>query len=459
MNQHRVIKASDVPTSPDALRDWIRENGICEVECIIPDQAGAAKGKVMPALKFAEFNPLYLPVTIFLQSITGSYADVDGEWADTENDLHLKPDMSTVRPVPWSTDPSLQVIHDIYWQDGQPAEPAPRNVLKRVLERYADRGWQPVVAPEMEFYLTNPNTNPDHPVEPPVGRSGRQGIGRQAYSISAVDEFEGVIDDIYEFADAQGVDIDTIIHEAGASQLEFNFEHGDPLQLADQVFVFKRVIREAAQRHGIYATFMSKPMEDEPGSAMHIHQSVVARKNGKNIFSDADGEPTTAFYEFIAGQQRFLGPATCLMAPYVNSYRRLVPGASAPINLAWSFDNRSAGLRVPISGPAARRVENRVIGADANPYLAIAASLASGYLGMKEGLKPSDPIMTSAYEQQPDLPRDLREALESFEECAPLQNVLGEEFCKLYLTVKRHEFQEFMRVVSPWEREHLMLNV
>jgi glutamine synthetase len=459
MSEHRLIKASDIPTSPSALRDWIRENHIEEVECIVPDQAGTAKGKVMPALKFAEFNPVYLPVTIFLQGITGSYPHFDEDWYDTENDLHLKPDLSTVRPVPWTTYPSLQVIHDIFWQDGRPVGLAPRNVLKRVLERYADGGWQPIVAPEMEFYLTKPNTNPDYPVEPPVGRSGRQGIGRQAYSISAVDEFEDLIEDFYDFAAVQGVNIYTIIHEAGTAQLEFNFEHGDPLQLADQVFVFKRAIREAAQRRGIYATFMAKPMENEPGSAMHIHQSVVDRENGQNIFSDAYGEPTAAFYEFIAGQQHYLGPATCLMAPYVNSYRRLVPGAAAPINLAWAADNRSAGLRVPISGPTARRVENRVVGADANPYLAIAASLASGYLGMKEGLKPNDPIEASAYDQQHDLPHDLREALELFEKCAPLQDLLGEEFCRLYLTVKRHEFREFMQVISPWERKHLMLNV
>ena len=454
------IRSSDIPTTRDELRAWIGEHKIYEVECFVPDQAGVAKGKVMPAQKFAEFNPIFLPATIFLQCITGAYAEINADWCDTENDLVLTPDLTTVRPVPWASEASLQVIHDIYWQDGTAVELAPRNVLKRVIDRYADKGWRPVIAPEIEFYLTKPNTDPDYPVEPPVGRSGRQGIGRQAYSISAVDEFEDLIEDIYDYATAQGVEIDTITHEAGAAQLEFNFEHGDPLLLADQVFVFKRTIREAAQRNGVYATFMSKPMENEPGSAMHIHQSVVNIKTGKNIFSDADGNPTDAFYGFIAGQQSYVGHATCLLAPYVNSYRRLVPGAAAPINLAWAADNRSAGLRIPTSGPAARRVENRVAGADANPYLAIAASLACGYLGVTKELQPSDPITASAYnQQQHDLPRDLREALEMLAACAPLQQVLGEEFCSLYLTVKRHELREFMRVVSPWEREHLMLNV
>ncbi|MGI9510284.1 MAG: glutamine synthetase family protein [Geminicoccaceae bacterium] len=450
---------SDIPTTPEALTAWIEAHRIDEVECILPDQAGVAKGKVMPAEKFAKFNPVFLPITVFLQCITGSYAEIDEDWLSTEYDLLLKPDLNTARLVPWTKEPSLQIIHDMFERDGTPVGMAPRNVLRRVIELYRQEGWQPVIAPEMEFYLTKPNTDSDYPVEPPVGRSGRQGIGRQAYSISAVDEFEELIEDIYGYADAQRIDIDTIIHEAGAAQLEFNFEHGDPLLLADQVFVFKRTIREAAQRHGIYATFMAKPMEDEPGSAMHIHQSVIDAKSGTNIFSDPEGEPTPAFHGFIGGQQGYLRQATCMLAHYVNSYRRLVPDKAAPINLAWGMDNRSAGLRIPTSAPNARRVENRVVGADANPYLAIAASLACGYLGMKEGLKPTAPTSESAYEQRHDLPRDLREALETFEACKPVRDVLGEEFSRIYLTIKRHELQEFMRVVSPWEREHLMLNV
>ncbi len=450
---------SNVPTDREELRAWMREHEVYEVECIVPDQAGVAKGKVMPAVKFADVNSLFLPATIFLQTITGGYAEVDEPWLETENDMVLTPDMETVRLVPWAKEPSLQVIHDIFWQDGSPVEYAPRNVLKRVVEKYTEQGWQPVVAPELEFYLLQPNTDPDYPAEPPVGRSGRQGIGRQAYSISAVDEFEDLIEDIYDFAEAQRLEIDTIIHEAGAAQLEFNLDHGDPLMLADQVFLFKRTIREAAQRNGIYATFMAKPMESEPGSAMHLHQSVVDAKTGKNIFSDADGEPTEAFYGFIGGQQSYLGAAACFMAPYVNSYRRLIPGASAPINLEWGADNRSAGLRIPTSGPAARRVENRVAGVDANPYLAIAASLACGYLGMTQGLKPSDPVTASAYDREANLPYDLRDALERLEACEPLQEVLGENFTRLFAAVKRQEHGEFMRVISPWEREHLMLNV
>ena len=315
------------------------------------------------------------------------------------------------------------------------------------------------MAPELEFYLTKRNTDPDMPLEPPVGRSGRQSVGRQAYSMAAIDEYEPIIEDIYEFAEAQNLKIDTIIQEGGAAQLEINMDHGDPLVLADNVFLFKRLIREAALRHNCYATFMAKPMTSQPGSAMHIHQSVVDINTGRNIFNDEQGNATDFFYHFIGGHQKYLEPATCILAPYVNSYRRLVPSGSAPINLEWSFDNRSAGIRVPNSSPEARRVENRISGVDTNPYTALAASLATGYLGMVEKIAPRKQFVGEAYDADYGLPRGLQEALVLFDECKPLQEVLGKQFSSIYLALKAHEFDEFMQVVSPWEREHLLLTV
>jgi glutamine synthetase len=342
---------------------------------------------------------------------------------------------------------------------GRLVEFAPRSVLRRVLAAYEKKGWRPVVAPELEFYLTKKNTDPDYPLEPPGGRSGRTGAKSQAYSIAATDEYDRVIEHIYEYAAAQGLEIDTIIQEAGAAQLEINLNHGHPLDLADQVFLYKRLIREAALRCDCYATFMAKPMQGQPGSAMHIHQSVVSTETGKNIFSRKDGEPTKAFFHFIGGQQTYFRAAAPLVAPYVNSYRRLVPHLTAPINLDWGQDNRTTGLRVPISEPQARRVENRVVGADANPYLAIAACLATGYLGMVEKIEPRDAVQSDSYDRPRELPYGLLEGLEELEACEPLQAVLGKRFARLYAAVKHHEYDEFMQVISPWEREHLLLNV
>ena len=207
--------------------------------------------------------------------------------------------------------------------------------------------------------------------------------------------------------------------------MEINLIHGHPLDLADQAFLFKRTAREAALRHKMYATFMAKPHAKEPGSAMHIHQSIVDLKTRKNIFSNADGTPSQLFFSHIAGLQKYLPAAMALLCANVNSYRRLTPYLSAPINVHWGYDNRTAGLRVPMSNAEARRVENRVSGADANPYIAIATSLACGYLGMVEGLQPTDPITGSAHDLPFGLPRSLDEALRRLRESEAAGGLAG----------------------------------
>jgi glutamine synthetase len=449
-----------LPSTPEEMREWMRVRHIDEVECVVPDLVGVARGKAMPASKFSGFNPTYLPTSIFFQTITGNYIEMDHrDDFMMEKDIQLVPDLATLRAVPWANDPTLQVIHDLYTLDGEPVELAPRNVLKRVLKRYEEKGWEPVVAPELEFYLTKRNTNPDDPLEPPVGRSGRQSVGRQAYSIAAVDEYDRVIEDIYDFAEAQGLEIDTVIQEGGAAQLEINLIHGNPLDLADQIFVFKRLIREAAFRHDCYATFMAKPMDNEPGSAMHIHQSLVDAKTKKNVFSDENGEASQIFYHFLGGQQAYLPDAMSIFAPYVNSYRRLLAGDSAPINLEWSIDNRSVGLRIPNSNANNRRIENRLVGADTNPYLAIAASLACGLLGIENEVAPRDELKTHAHDQEFSLPRSLHQSLERLQANTELHELLGPDFVEIYSQIKHAESEEYMQVISPWEREHLLLTV
>ena len=443
---------------PEAARDYIAGRRVDEVECIIGDIAGVARGKAMPASKFAKQSSFFLPNSIFLQTITGEWADnPSGQF--TEPDMILIPDFSTATAAPWTADVTLQVIHDAQDQAGKPVPTAPRNVLRRIVELYNAEGWRPVVAPEMEFFLTARNLDPNMPVMPAMGRSGRRAAGKQAYSMSAVDEYGKVIDDIYDFAEAQGFEIDGILQEGGAGQVEINLAHGDPVRLADEIFFFKRLIREAALRHDCFATFMAKPIEGEPGSAMHIHHSVVDLKTGKNIFSDRKGGETQHFLHFIAGMQNHLPGAVALLAPYVNSYRRYVPDFAAPINLEWGRDNRTTGLRIPISGPEARRLENRLAGMDCNPYLGLAASLACGYLGLKEGKLPREECTGDAYNIETDLPYNLGDALDLLDEDKALQEVLGAEFCSVYDSVKRNEYKEFLQVISPWEREHLLLNV
>ncbi len=443
------------------LERWFTENRISEVECLIPDLAGVARGKILPREKFTEDRGMRVPEAVLALTVNGNQPDDESYRAvidTTDHDLILRPDPVTACVVPWASDPTAQIIHDAFRRDGTPAGFAPRSVLRKVIGLYESRGWLPIVAPELEFYLVAKNPDPDLPLTPPIGRSGRAETVRRAYSIDAVNEFDPLFEDIYDYCKAMELDIDTLIHEVGAGQMEINFLHGDPLSLADQVFYFKRTMRETALRHSMYATFMAKPMANEPGSAMHIHQSLVDRA-GRNIFSADDGGPSRLFGHYLAGLQKYMPAAMALVAPYVNSYRRIVRHGAAPINVQWGNDNRTVGFRIPGASPDNRRVENRVIGADANPYLAIAATLACGWLGMEEQLEPTPESKGSAYSLDYELPRSLSEALTELRDSAALRRVLGGEFIDVYLPVKELEYAEFMKVISPWERENLLLHV
>ena len=465
-----VPASKKTPPEPGSLRGvanwkeaarWLRDRGIEDIECITPDLAGVARGKMMPSSKFTSNTSLALPSAIYRHTISGEYPEETESfrYEPRDSDLKLVPDLSTLSVVPWETDPTAQVICDIVSADGEEVPYTPRNVLKRIMKLYHDRGWKPIVAPEIEFYLVAKNDDPDYPLHPPKGRSGRAILGGQGYSIAGINEFDELIDDIYHFSEKQGLEIDTLIHEEGPAQLEINLRHGNPIELADQVFMFKRTIREAAMKHGIYATFMAKPMQGQAGSAMHIHQSVIHEDTGKNVFSNPDGSPSKEFFHFIGGMQKYVPSALCMLAPYVNSYRRLTPDMSCPVNNAWGYDNRTTAFRVPVSDPQARRVENRLPSSDANPYLALAASLACGLLGIMKEIEPTAPTEDSANEGSIDLPRGLLEAVALMEDEPAFEEVFGREFIGLYAGVKRGEFETFMQVISPWEREFLLLNV
>lgn len=446
----------------ESLKNWLDSRRITEVECLVPDMSGIARGKILPASKFIRSiseNTLCLPESLFMQTVTGEYPWDEDVTSASDGDIYLQPDPSTVRVVPWISDPTAQIIADCTYADGKPVDFSARHVLRRVLELYDAEGWQPIVAPELEFFLVKVNTDPDYPLEPPIGRSGRPETAPQAYGIDAVNEFDPLFEDVYAYCEAQNIDIDTLSHEAGAAQMEINFNHGDALELADQAFLFKRTVRQVALQHKVYATFMAKPLQNQPGSAMHIHQSLLDKQTGRNLFSTESGKDTILFRRFIGGLQKYLPFVMPLLAPNVNSYRRLALYSDAPINVHWALDNRTVGLRVPRSSPSARRVENRVAGADTNPYLAIAASLACGYLGVMDKVSPKAPIEGSGYERAFSLPRHLPDALNKFIGCKPLRRVLGERFMDAVYAVKMAEWERYQRVISSWEREYLLLNV
>lgn len=459
-------KPIERPTIDEAriteLDQMLASRNIDDVELMVCDYAGIGRGKTMPRHKFIEgmrTRGLRLPESIFTMTVNGEFV-LSGTMSVTEQDIFLLPALDTLVEVPWQSEPTACVICDAYYETGKPVPLAPRQVLRNVLKLYEKQGWKPVVAPEFEFYLIARQPDVHSAPIPPKGRSGKTELGTDSFSIDGVDEYGALFDDIYDFCEVQRIQIDTLIHEAGPAQFEFNVNHGEPLDVADQSFYFKRVVRQAAIHHNMFASFMSKPYPDNFGSAMHIHQSVEDLKTGKNIFSDEDGNDTDLFLSHIAGLQRYLPAVMAFLAPYVNSYRRIGSGMSAPVNTHWGRENRTVGLRVPFSEPANRRIENRVAGSDVNPYLAIAASLACGYLGMMEDLRPSRPLRKSAYNQRSKtLPQHFLAALDSLENCEELAPVMGEPFLRSFIDVKRREYAEYGSVLSPWETQYLMLNV
>lgn len=446
-----------------AVESFLKQHNISEVESTLPDMTGNARGKFYPTKKFLTEDESKIPESILIQTVNGEWGDNYEDIVDpTDKDMILVPDEDSIRLIPWADEPTALVINDCYTSSGDLHPLASRSVLKRILALYEAEGLQPVLAPEIEFYLLQKNINPDSELKPATGRSGRRETARQSYSIDAVNEFNPVIDTLYSYCDTLSLDVDTLIHETGAAQMEINFLHGDALNLADQVFTFKRALRETTAKHDMYCTFMAKPMQTEPGSSMHIHQSLLDKETGKNVFAgEKTGEHSELFYNYIGGLQKFTPNAISLFAPNVNSYRRFAPDIAAPVNFEWGFDNRTAGLRVPDAPPAATRVENRFPGADCNPYLAFAASLACGYLGIINKLQPSRPKMNlAAKDGDPvEVARSLEEALRLLEDCPELQELLGGKFVEAYIGVKRAEFETFNQVISSWEREFLLMTV
>lgn len=439
--------------NPADLQHFFAQHPVRDVECLFPDISGYPRGKLMPAASFAKRSELRMAQAIVMQAITGEYS-YHPIFPDADPDVLLVPDYSTLKMVPWSSVPRAFAIHDCVEPDGALCRFAPRSVLKAVLARYQAAGLVPVVAPEIEFYLTAPNLNPDLPFSAPQAKSGRAENGQSAFSMNMLNELAPFWDAFHAAIDALGIRGDTWIHEVGLSQYEINLLHGDPLALADQAFLFKYAAKEIAIRHGMNAVFMAKPIAGQPGSSMHLHQSVVDA-TGRNIFCNMDGSDSAQLQHFIAGLQTFLPDMMLVFAPSVNSYRRFVAGSQAPINLQWGVDNRSAGLRIPFGDPVSRRVENRIAGADANPYLAIAASLAAGLAGIQAQLTPSNPVEGNAHECSHDLAATFAEAHAAMAASTSARELLGDDFVTGYVEVKGLEYQSWLSEIGAWERRFL----
>jgi glutamine synthetase len=438
---------------------WFADNDIQEVEIIVCDFAGVARGKMLPSDKFLgglNGNDLRMPDSIFSITVDGDFA-LNEYLTDLEEDLYLIPEFDTLRLTPWRQKPTASVFCNLIDNKNEVTKLSPRQVLRNILKLYADKGLQPIVAPEFEFYLIdNPGDSLEKP-RPVRGKSGKPNDNGM-FSLDGLDDLGDMFSEVREYCKIMNIPIDTIEQEAGKSQFEINMSHGDPLEVADQAFYFKRVMKQAAINHGACATFMAKPFPADYGNSMHIHQSIVCAKDGKNVFADDNGKDTPLFHSYIAGLQKYVPNMMPIFAPYSNSYLRFGSGMSSPANLHWGVENRSVGLRVPAGDSrASRRVENRIAGSDVNPYLVFAASLLAGYLGIEQNLKPSKAVTDSAYEIKTLLLADnINQAMNDFENSKMIRKYFGDEFVITYRDVKKMECQENASRISEWEIRYML---
>ncbi len=439
---------------------WMNAFGVCigynrrmrDLELLVCDINGVPRGKSVNGTSFGADSRAQLPLAVFFQCITGDYADEALEtYCPNDEDLLLRPDWATCGEIPWKTGDSRQVVCETLDKTGEPVPFDPRNVLKRIIGRYAAKGLTPVVAPELEFYLLKPPKRADMVLVPASGVDERAEFGGEAYSSDALDKYAPVLDEVRAMSARIDIPLQAMVHELGPGQVELNIAHDHALIQADRLFLLKRLVKACALRRGHLASFMAKPIMELPGSGLHLHVSLVDEQ-GVNLFALKDGKASAALRQFIGGLQTYLPPAFALIAPHVNSYRRFVSGSSAPINLSWGYDNRTTGFRVPYAEDDSQgRVESRVAGADANPYLFVAATLACGLLGLAEEIEPSQPFSGDAYDVPANLPENLHDALRTLAAHNKLAQLLSRRFIDGFVSVKRRELRHLGRQVTPWE--------
>lgn len=375
-----------------------------------------------------------------------------------DNDGICMPIQDAPVRVPWAELPRHQLHAMMSNPDGTPFGADPRQVLKSILEKYHAHGWYPVMATELEFYLMDGDSEEVQRPRPPVldRGHGRRLNTKDAYSIEDVDGLESFFAAVRACCEEQGVLADTIISELGPGQFEINLKHvSDPLNAADQAVWFKRMLKGIARKYNYTATFMAKPYAEHSGNGFHVHFSMVD-KDGNNLFDNGGDEGTIMLQQAIAGMLKLMPESMLLFAPHLNSYHRFQDGSHAPVYACWGYENRTAAVRVPESEPEARRVEHRVSGADANPYLVLAGVLAGALYGMENFMQAPAPTEGDAYtvcNENSRLPWNWDDAIDLLDLSKPLRQYLGDEFVDVLCAVKRHEMKILFKRISDIEYE------
>jgi glutamine synthetase len=377
------------------------------------DLNGQLRGKRVPGdyADKLDKGAVRLPISTLNMDISGADIENSPLVYDTgDADGILRPTDRGAVPMPWLKRPSALVPMWMFEENGQPFAGDPRHALDRVLQRFAARKWTVMAATELEFYLVDRNA-----IAPPTQPKTGETLSRaNVYGLSILDGFEEFFDDLYDACDAMDIPAQTALAESGLGQFEVNLNHQNAMKAADDAVLFKATVKGLARKHGLCATFMAKPYEQDAGNGLHVHFSVLD-SSGQNIFNDGGKLGTPVLRHAIAGCLSAMRDSTLLFAPHAGSYDRLVPNAHAPTAVCWGYENRTVALRVPAGAPVARRIEHRVAGGDINPYLMLAAVLGAALNGIEAGIEPPAPITGSAYSQNlPQLAETWEEAINLF---------------------------------------------
>ncbi len=426
---------------------------ITTIEALLPDCNGIMRGKWLPRHKLTKVfeGELKLPLTALSLDVWGR--DVEElVFASGDADGICRPVEGSLLPCPWMANGQHgQLMLSMFNTDGSPYAGDPRHVLKKVLAQFTSAGWRPVVAAELEFSLVRWDEQqlPLHTCPVPAAGSP---VGGNTYGVDVLNQHSEMLEDLRLGCELQDLPFDGVVKESAPSQYEINMQHVDnPVLAAKQILQMKRLIKGVAHKHGLVASFMSKPFEEESGNGMHVHCSILDEA-GNNIFDDGTERGTDLLRQAIAGCLCYMSDGMAVFTPNFNAYRRLQPGCHAPTSPTWGYENRTVAVRVPTGGPRARRLEHRVAGADANPYLLFAVLLASIFEGLKQEMDPGEPISGDGYEQVDELlPQYMPDAVRRWRNSDFIRSQLGEEIQRIFTLTKEQEFEEFRRRITTLE--------
>ncbi len=436
---------------PEEALAWLESRpDITSLRAAVCDLNGILRGKRVPVAQAGKVleGATRMPYSITCLDIWGE--DVKGNplvFQQGDIDGRCEPTGRGFLPVNWLGSPTALLPLWMLNEDGTPYLGDPRRVLAAVCARYAARGLRPVVATELEFYLVDTTGEVPTPPRSPVTHKFLDGDG--ALSIDDLDHFEAFFTDVYAACDAHGVPVDSAISENGGGQFEINLLHEpDPLKAADDALYFKRFVKGIARKYELAASFMAKPFLDRAGNGFHVHFSLLDR-DGRNVFDSGTADGSETMRHAVGGVLALMPASSLIFAPHRNSYRRLTPNAHVASEVNWGYETRAAAVRIPGGSNAARRIEHRVAGADANPYLVLAAILGAALEGMENGIEPPAPMVGA----EEALPIDWKQAIDSFDRSEAMGKIFAPVLRDAFVGMKRQELQVFSQQISPFEHE------